>query len=72
MNPSSRQRVATALNFQPVDRVPLDLNLSHHAYLKLCARVGVPAKPLPKPSLAMEVCVRIPRCSSGLASMSIP
>lgn len=53
---TSRQRVAAALNFDRVDRVPIDLNLSYHAYLKLCGNVGFSAAPLPKPSLAMEVC----------------
>ena len=53
---TSRERAAAALDFQPVDRVPIDLNLSHHACLKLCQAVGFPAEPLPKPSLAMEVC----------------
>ena len=53
---TSRVRVAAALNFQPVDRVPVDLNLSFDAYLNLCKALGWPATPLPKPSLAMEVC----------------
>ena len=53
---TSRLRVAAALNFHPVDRVPADLNLSYHAYLKVCESTGFPAAPLPKPNLAMEVC----------------
>lgn len=55
-NMTSRERVAAALTFQPVDRVPVDLNLSYAAYLKLCERTGFSATPLPKPNLAMEVC----------------
>jgi len=52
---TSRERVAAALNFQTVDRVPADLNLSYHAYLKMCEKTGFTAGSLPKPSLAMEV-----------------
>lgn len=52
---SSRKRVETALNFQTVDRVPLDLNLSFDAYCQLAKTVGFNAS-LPKPNLAMEVC----------------
>ena len=53
---TSRQRVTAALNFQPVDRVPVDLNLTYHAYLRLCEKTGFPSAPFPEPSLAMEVC----------------
>ena len=53
---TSRQRVAAALNFQPVDRVPVDLNLSYYAYLGLCEVTGFAAPQLPKPGLSMEVC----------------
>jgi uroporphyrinogen decarboxylase len=52
---TSRKRVEAALNFQAVDRVPQDLNLSFDAYCRLAEAVGFNA-PLPKPSLAMEVC----------------
>ena len=51
----SRERVERALHFQPVDRVPVDMNLSLDAYRKLAELVTFHA-PLPKPSLAMEVC----------------
>lgn len=51
----SRQRVERALAFLSVDRVPVDLNLSLNAYYELAKLVGFNA-PLPKPSLAMEVC----------------
>lgn len=53
---TSRIRVERALRFAAVDRVPADLNLSYHAYLNLCAALKFPPEPLPKPSLAMEVC----------------
>lgn len=52
----SRTRTNRALNFESVDRVPIDINLSFHAYLKLCKAIGFATKYLPKPSLAMEVC----------------
>lgn len=52
---TSRQRVAAALHFQPVDRVPVDLNLSYHAYLRLCEATGSPPSPLPRPGRTMEV-----------------
>lgn len=53
---TSRDRAEAALCFKKVDWVPVDLNLSYHAWLKLYEKTGFPAEPLPKPSLAMEVC----------------
>ena len=48
---TSRERVAAALNFQPVDRVPCDLDamgstgISAFAYPKLVAALGLPPRP---------------------------
>jgi len=51
---TSRERVQAALNFQPVDRAPLDLNLTLSAFEKLRSLLGVCLDDRPKPTAAME------------------
>lgn len=52
---TSRERIHAALCFQPVDRVPCDLNLTLRAYERLRDLLGACPGDRPKPNLAMEV-----------------
>ena len=52
---TSRERVRAALNFQPVDRAPLDVNLTLSAFEKLRTLLGVCPDDRPKPNTAMEI-----------------
>jgi len=52
---NSRQRVHTAINHQPPDRTPVDINLTLAAYDRLINYLGVECGKRPAPSLAMEV-----------------
>ena len=52
---TSRERVRAALNFQPVDRAPLDVTLTLSAFEKLRALLNACPDDRPKPNAAMEV-----------------
>lgn len=62
---NSRERVEASLNYQPVDRIPLDATLTIDAANKLIAHLGLPAEPI-KECCIFQLCFPEPEILKAL------